>query len=208
MDTPNKLLGNVRKDSKNYVILPRARTWQAWTDMKNILDLPESEPSIEEACLAEYIGPEKVYYLEQWARLQDERALSFHPWALALGPFWLLYRQMFRETVLYVVLFFVLGLLRWSGLGFWLYETVFFFTRVAILHLILGLSANRLYLLHCKRQVEKILNTIAPEEQKEVLQDKGGVSVLPPVVFLLLSLIWLISNYYQGHYGINTNFIF
>ena len=176
--------------------------------MKNILDLPESEPSIEEACLAEFIGPEKEYYLGQWARMQEERTLSFHLWALALGPFWLLYRQLFRETALYIAFFFGLGLLRWSGIGFWLYETVFFCTRVLILHLILGLSANRLYLLHCKRQVEKILNEEEKEERQEALRRKGGVSLLPPVVFLLLALIWLISNYYQGHYGINTNFIF
>lgn len=176
--------------------------------MKNILDFPESEPSIEEASLAEYIGLEKGYYLGQWARMQEERTLSFHYWALAMGPFWLLYRQMFRETALYVAFFLALGLLRWTDLGYWLYDIVFFAARVLILHLILGLSANRLYLLHCKRRVEKILNTVEQEEQKEVLRDKGGVSILPPIVFLLLSLIWLISNYYQGHYGINTNFIF
>ena len=176
--------------------------------MKNILDLPESEPSIEEACLAEFIGPEKEYYLGQWSRMQEERTLSFHIWALALGPFWLLYRQLFRETALYIAFFFGLGLLRWSGIGFWLYETVFFCTRVLILHLILGLSANRLYLLHCKRQVEKTLISVEPEEQKKVLRHKGSVSILPPLVFLLLSLIWLISNYFQGNFGINTNFIF
>ncbi|MCO6480898.1 MAG: DUF2628 domain-containing protein [Phaeodactylibacter sp.] len=176
--------------------------------MKNILDLPDSEPTLEEASLAEYIGPGKEYYLGQWARLEDERTLGFHFWALALGPLWLLYRQMFRETALYVACFLALGLLRWTGIGYWLYENVFFITRVLFLHLILGLSANRLYLLHCKRRVEKILNDVAPEAQKEALRNKGGVSILPPVVFLLLSLIWLISNYFLGSYGINTNFIF
>ena len=176
--------------------------------MKDILDLPDSEPSVEEASLAEFIGPENEYYLDQWSRMQEERTLSFHLWALALGPFWLLYRQLFRETALYVAFFLGLGLLRWSGIGFWLYENVFLLARVGILHLILGLSANRLYLQSCKRQVEKILSTTEGEEQKEALRRKGGVSIPPPIVFLLLSLIWLISNYYQGYYGINTNFIF
>ncbi|MCB0585669.1 MAG: DUF2628 domain-containing protein [Phaeodactylibacter sp.] len=176
--------------------------------MKNILDFPEAEPSVEEASLATFIGPGKEYYLGQWARMQEERALSFHFQALLLGPFWLLYRQMFRETVLYIAFFLGMGLLRWSDLGFWLYEEAFFGMRVLILHLALGFSANRLYLLHCQRRVNKIVETHEPERRKEVLQLKGGVSFLPPIVFLLLSLIWLISNYYQGNYGINTNFIF
>lgn len=202
------ILQDIGKDSKNCVILPRAKTWQAWTVMKDILDFPESEPSVEEASLAAFIGPEQAYYLEQWDRLQEERALGFHYTALLLGPFWLLYRQLFRETALYLGLFLGLGLLRWSEIGFWLYEPVFFGGRAALLNLILGASANRLYLLHCKRQVEKILNEEEKEGRQEALRRKGGVSLLPPVVFLLLALIWLISNYYQGHYGINTNFIF
>ncbi len=176
--------------------------------MKNILDFPEAEPSAGEASLAAFIGPGKDYYLAQWARQQEEQALSFHPWAFCFGIVWLLYRQMFRESALFIGLFLALGLLRWSDIGFWLYPDIFFFSRLLLLHLVLGLAANRLYLLYCNRRVGKILAGLEAEEQPAALERQGGVSLLPPAVFLLLALVWFISNYIQGAYGINTNFIF
>ena len=176
--------------------------------MKNILDFPETEPSAEEASLAEFIGPEKEYYLEQWARMQDERALSFHPWALFFGIFWLLYRRLFREAALFAAFFLALGLLRWSDIGFWLYENIFFWARLFILNLALGFTANRWYLLHCKRWVEKIRASVETAGQAAALKRQGGVSLLPPVVFFLLALIWFISSYFLYSSGINTNFIF
>ncbi len=176
--------------------------------MKDLLDYPEAGPSVEEASLARFIGPGREYYLRQWPRLQEGRSLPFHYWALLLGPLWLLYRQMFREAALYIGLFLLLSLLRYWGIGFWLYDNVFFCARALLLNLLLGFTANRLYLQHCKRQVEKVMEEYEKAEQPEILYEKGGVSVSPPIVFLLALTIWWISSRYDGDFGINTNFIF
>lgn len=65
---------------------------------------------IPEAAARLLVGPAADEYLAQWHRLRDRRwAVGFNWGALLFGPFWMLYRRMYRTCGFYVGAAFLWG---------------------------------------------------------------------------------------------------
>lgn len=169
--------------------------------MKDILDQFEREEE-RAAQRRLFVGPGADYYLEQWRRLEEGQLLSFNPAAFVFGVFWLLYRQMLRPTLLYFALYIgelFLEKMIIRGLGWPAPPLWWFFGRMLLFALLLGLLGNWIYRVHADEQIERLREEYPPPQLDRVLRLKGGTSFIPVILFVCLILIILLSNQLLRH---------
>ncbi len=159
--------------------------------MKEVLDhFDQNEETITDWRL--FIGPAADYYLQQWRRLQRGDWLTFNSYAFLFGIFWMLYRQMLRPTVLFLSIYFAEGFLErflFQILGIEAPLSWWFFGRVLLFALALGFLGNWIYYQYTLNTIRQIKTNYAPEEHQKILRLKGGTSILPVLLFVILILI-------------------
>ena len=128
-----------------------------------------------------FFGRSSDYYEERYDRFCTGESVTFNPYAFFLGVFWLSYRKMYIEliiwflivTVIESILFFAIdidnpSLDRLFNL-FWLG--------------IIGCSANYFYFIKARRTVSKAKEMYANTgEQLDYLEREGGTSYIGPVI--------------------------
>ncbi len=136
--------------------------------------------------LRTFVGPRADYYLKRWQRLEASKAPGFNWAAFFFGPYWLLYRRMFRTFwISLAVIGGITVLLVLATKGdpprildaFIAIATTIFFGRFG----------TYLYYLHTRRKIA--LLSLAGEPDSQRLTRAGGVGWLGVLIFLLANLV-------------------
>jgi hypothetical protein len=133
------------------------------------------------------------YYLEKLKLVESGKRFSFNYAAFLLGTFWFLYRKMYLESLLIILIFMaeftfenyilvdLIGAEQTKLVGFLF--TVFF-------GISLGFIGNLLYINKSKRMVKKATQKYSDyEQQKEYLNKKGGTTYLYVVILIILIVL-------------------
>lgn len=159
--------------------------------MKDVLDhFEQSDETVAE--WRSFVGPGADYYLQQWRRLRNGDWLTFNLYAFLFGIFWMLYRQMLRPTVIFLSVYFAEGFLErlvFQFLGFDAPLSWWFFGRVILFALALGFLGNWIYYQYALHAIRRIKENYPPEDHQRLFLLKGGTSILPVLLFVLLILI-------------------
>jgi len=142
-------------------------------------------------------GKHKDYWTTEAVRLEMEDRTRFNIFALIFGLFWFLYRKMYRESLVILIIIVAITYLEEVMLANdYLSAESRFDISLSInfgVSIVLGLIANRLYLNHCARKVADIQEAALSEEQKlAALEARGGTNILLPAI---LFLSFTILNY-------------
>ena len=179
-------------------------------DMNDILDHFEAdEHTIVD--WRRFIQEQADYYIEQWQGIQAGRWWSFNINAFLFSILWLLYRQMIRTSLLVLGVFFFEGyleslifrsILSTDVLPWWTA------IRVAVFSFLIGAWGNRLYLRYVTRQIRGIKEEYPPEEWVGMLHLRGGTSIFPVLLFLLLLLAAFLIGGMTTGFEHNPNIMF
>ena len=158
--------------------------------MQEILDSQEQDPFVvPEEELRTFFGRSSEYYIQQWIYWTEGQFPGINPFALLFGICWLIYRQLWLSAGGALVFFWFLGLLEKSFLTTlpvaWSSNTGFFL-KLVLLHLLIGLFGNRIYLGHAQQQIRHVKSSYSGEEILPELASRGGTSLLPVLIFLIL----------------------
>lgn len=146
-----------------------------------------------------YFQDSSNYYLKQLNYYEKGKKFRFSFSAVLFGVFWFLYRKMYLEFFVIIIIFYAESQFE----NYVLAELIgteqtelFSFAVDIILMVILGIIGNNLYLKKAKRMVEQAQITSAdPEQQKEFLAKKGGTSiVLVMIAFALFVLAVIVQS--------------
>ncbi len=170
------------------------------SDSDSIYRTPASPTDVTPAgdALAAYVGPKNAdYYAERFARFRSGGSKLSWSWpAFFVAAYWLLYRKMWLNALLYWVgLPVVLGALS-VGVALVAGEaasTAFYYgAYLTITFILVPLFANYLYYRHAQRKVDKIAGMISsPERQSAELTRIGGTSNIVIIVLIVVSIMLL-----------------
>ena len=140
-------------------------------------------------------GKDKDYWTTEAVRLEMEDRTRFNIFALVFGIFWFLYRKMYREALVILIIIMAITYLEEVMLANNFIDQASQFDISLSINLgvsiVLGLIGNRLYLNHCARKVADLQEAALSEEQKiKALEARGGTNILLPA-FLFLSFVML-----------------
>lgn len=141
-----------------------------------------------------FFGSNYEYWTKEAVQLEMQGKTSFNLYAFFFGLFWFLYRKMFREVVVIVL---VVMAVRYLEAVLILNEIVAKENELVLsmcttlgLSSLFGLFANKLYLRHCHLQVTQILaGDMEANAKIEVLKNKGGISYISPIILLILMIV-------------------
>lgn len=137
---------------------------------------------ISEEELTTFIGGNNTnYYLKYIDKHKtNKRFLSWNWPCFFLSNYWLLYRKLYVPAVILISLIFASSQL-------FRFKTQIFL--LLILHAILGLFANSMYLNNCERKIKKIRTDLSIsniQEYMSKLHKKGGINWIVPLIFLII----------------------
>lgn len=142
--------------------------------------------AIDDSSEAIFVGKNATYYLNEWTRV-DRRThkMSWNWAAFSLGPIWLVYRKMYRQTLFFVAGF---ALLCWVasfvGLAGFVSESLSYSSSIAF-----GIFGNLLYKTHAERTIQRIESDAAPRSEIAArLRRKGGTSWLAALLLTAVSI--------------------
>lgn len=135
-------------------------------------------------------GRDKDYWTTEAVRLEMEDRTRFNIFALVFGLFWFLYRKMYRESLIILLIIVAITYLEEIMLSNnWISRESQFDISLSInlaVSIVLGLVGNRLYLNHCSRKVADIQEAALSEAEKiKALEARGGTNILLPAVIFL-----------------------
>lgn len=175
--------------------------------MQNILDhFDTDDQTLNEWRL--FIGPDADYYIDSWLQIRHGQFFNFNIYAFVFSIFWMLYRQMFKATILYLSIFFAEGYLEkiiFYSTNFIHLPDWWFSIRIFIFSLILGFTGNWIYLLHTESSISEIKKKYIGENQDKIIKLRGGTSIIPVVLFVVILLLSVMVNYFYQDLGLNAN---
>ena len=133
------------------------------------------------------------YYLEQLKYYDEGKKFRFNYAALIFGLFWFLYRKMYLEFFIIFAFYYVETLFENTVLvkTIGIEQTKLVNIIVTVIPLIvLGIIGNNLYIKKAKRTVKIATEKYSEyEEQKKLLNKKGGTSFLYITILLVLIIL-------------------
>lgn len=145
-----------------------------------------------------YFQKNKPYYLDRLERYRNGQKYSFNPFTFLFGLFWMLYRKMYIEAVVIILVLgvesFLEELILPEDLGRETEQLVNIISTI-VLATIVGFIGNYLYLRKAHKVVEKAKAELAgSEEQVAFLRKQGGVSHLFLAIILVVIIAFFVYN--------------
>lgn len=149
--------------------------------------------------LETFVGKKADYYLEQWAGIESGQPVSrMNVPALLLSLFWLFYRKMYFIGILFflaaVAVATISDFIFIHLLGYASIPKMYNEATTMLFPVICAAFANKWYLLHAKKKIEKIKQSILSKTlQLTTIKKEGGTSIISgifaPVLLFLIALI-------------------
>ncbi len=149
-----------------------------------------------------YLGEQADYYVPIWEKIQSGQIIVFNVYSFFFGMFWMLYRKMYRTTIIVGIIFTIQiimeEILRING-GMteselnpisWIISLVWW--------IVLGLYGNYFYYLDAQQRISAS-KKLVPEYYDSQLQEIGGTSILSllagiVIYFAIITLAAFIIN--------------
>jgi hypothetical protein len=150
-----------------------------------------------EKYLKAYFLIQSDYYFEKYKSYKSGDKIIFNVWPFLFGIFWFLYRKLWLEAFVILLLYLIIYTLN-TGIAEpdneWLVNSLF----NIIIATGLGFSGNYFYLKNAEKKVQSVLSTISDEKQRvRVLSKKGGVSLAPYFLLFVFLSIMVVLNAIQ-----------
>lgn len=177
--------------------------------MNEILDhFRTDEQTIQEWRL--FIGHNADYYIDSWIQIRNGQFFTFNIYAFVFSIFWMLHRQLLRPAVLFLSIFFAEGYLE-KILFLSVFDLIrpewWLGVRIFIFSLLLGFIGNWIYLYHTESNISEIKQKHDSTNYHKMIQVKGGTSMLPVLLFIIILISSLVVNYIYHDLGISTNML-
>lgn len=151
----------------------------------------------EEDFLKLFIGKKNCdYYLREFSSIRHHKKPSFNLWAGLFTAAWLLYRKMYANFFLYVLLsnffgyiaafFIAFFLSRYSGYSQNDISLIAFLCAMILSITLCGIYANRIYLHHAESIIRRASRH---SDKRNQIIHRGGTSWTPVIVATLLPLV-------------------
>jgi Tfp pilus assembly protein PilE len=169
-------------------------------------DVETSAQERQTQAYAAIIGPKnQSFYLERFSRFDDQGKTnaSWHWPAFFVTFYWLLYRKMWLNALIYfflpAVLIFPLSFMI-ALVGGFSEQTSALFSGIAYTLAVLGyfvlppMYANALYYKHCKKKIDQI-RAASPDYQRQLgeMSGRGGTSGIVMILVLVFGVVFLIG---------------
>ena len=147
----------------------------------------------------------KPYYLDKLTKYRNGQRFSFNVFAFLFGLFWFMYRKMYLEAIVVLVVIvaegFLESLIVTNNMGQDMGKVVNIVATIAI-GTIVGLSGNYFYLLKARKAVQVAKTKYIDKEQQEaLLMRKGGVSFIFLIIIVILIILLFAYNNYMTNNG-------
>lgn len=153
----------------------------------------------EEKHLVAYFGRQSDYYLEKYKAYHRGNRFTFNIGAFLVGLFWFLYRKLFMETLIIVLLLFLTGVI--EAVVYELFsvsdevQKVLLFGSTLLYATIYGFIGNALYLKRADKTIRKVLSGTEEEDERiKLLKKKGGVAWIPFAIIVLVIVLFIVFN--------------
>ncbi|MBL6447208.1 DUF2628 domain-containing protein [Fulvivirga sp. 29W222] len=167
--------------------------------MSDVIDesyLPESTMP-EERYLQAYFGSQANYYVEKYKAYVAGDKFTFNIAPFFIGFIWFFYRKLWIEGS--IIFFFIIcssyveefiyGLLKVSASV----QTTIFYVSSFVFGMLWAFLGNYLYLKRAEKSINNILSSTHDEEERlGQLTKKGGVSLIPFIIILLIIIYFLL----------------
>lgn len=148
---------------------------------------------------AAYFKKDIEYYLNTFERYRNGNKYVFNVYAFFFGVFWFMYRKMYREALIIILVIVAEGYLEdilTAGMNETAIKVVTRISTIAI-GIIVAMLANALYI----RKAESIIGKAKQEQtdQEDLISDlqkKGGVSYLF-LIAVLIGIAGIVSYFYN-----------
>lgn len=128
--------------------------------------------------MSTFISKNQMFYLEKFDQIKKTGDKKTWNWsAFFLGTYWILYRKMYVQGLLYFLANLLLS--RIPSIG-WILEIC--------LWIGLGTFANSLYLDHVNKRLQEI-NEVHSSYRQSLMSKYGGTNMVLPVVLILIPVI-------------------
>jgi len=125
-----------------------------------------------------FFGKSAAYYEKIYKRMLEGRSFIFNPYAFFFSIFWMAYRKMYVELIVFILAIALLNNFALFIMGVYTYKAT---TATAVLFA--GLYANVFYMKKAQRTVKRATESYINTEQRlDFLEQEGGVSYIGPVV--------------------------
>lgn len=150
-----------------------------------------------------FFGKSAAYYEKIYKRMLGGESIIFNPYACFLSVFWMAYRKMYVELVVFVLAVGMLNNFILLVMGFYPY------IWTALLAVIFaGCYANIFYMKKAERTMKRARESYRnTEEQLDYIEHEGGVSFIGPVIVLAVIVIVTIVFIYLVDYIIERFYI-
>lgn len=138
--------------------------------------------------LAAFFQRRYAYYTERAEQFEAGKKFTFNPYAFLFGFFWFLYRKLYAEAFIILLLVFAESLIETLILSMFGLENnaaIDFLSGIAC-GIVIGFCANYLYIRKALKQVAIAQACAGDEEALAYMLKKGGTSVAPLLVILFI----------------------
>lgn len=128
--------------------------------------------------LSLFLEKNQLYYMEKFRVIESTGSKVSWNWcSFLISGYWMFYRKMYIQAILYIVANFVLGLIPFIG---WIGNIA--------LWICAGLFGNYFYLEHVKKQFCEI--SCADSSNRDMLiQKRGGTNIVIPIILLIIPVV-------------------
>jgi hypothetical protein len=154
---------------------------------------------IDDKYLIAYFGKQSEYFLEKYESYKSGDKFSFSFWAFFAGVHWFLYRKMWFEAIVILLIYLIV-----ERIGNTLLEIQYFKTDNLILTFMIirfsltmffGFVGNYFYLKNAEKTIGKVLSKISNEDERiKTLTKKGGVSWAPYILIVVEVCLLILLN--------------
>lgn len=169
------------------------------SDSESIYRAPESDTAFapQGDLLAAYVGPKKAdYYTKKFEHFKSgDGAVSWHWPAFFISAYWLLYRKMWLNALMYwiglPIILTLISIFIAAVAGDAASNLFYYVSYVLITFLLVPMFANWLYYRHAQKKADKVASIISSAEQQSAeLSRIGGTSnivlILVPIILIFV----------------------
>lgn len=166
---------------------------------ENIEKYSELEDIINDDIYYEtYFGTDTEYYMKRSKKILNGKLFVFNFYAFFFGSLWLLYRKMYVEAVVFLLITIALDVFNYfvfdsDKITQWIIKITW--------SIILGCYANIYYIKKTQRMVERAKEAYSnTSERLDYLEKEGGVSLIAPAILIGIMVILTIVGIFFYDY--------
>ena len=154
---------------------------------------------IDDKYLIAYFGKQSEYYLEKYKSYKSGDKFSFSAWAFLVGALWFLYRKLWFEALVIILIYFIIERIGNAIFDIQLFKSDNLILAYSLIRFLLamafGFVGNYLYLKNAEKKINKVLLRISNEDERiRTLTKKGGVSWAPYILIVVEVCVLILLN--------------